>query len=307
MPGWIWKADTSSDEIVGHMLAYPLFHDLVCETDEERAMPLKLQTDMTTYIVENGFVLVDVTGEPTTWGIWAPEYLNGNRTWYSERGLNSMQMLTWLLSAYRLTADDYYLDAYTLLVGDYGYAENVINQKITDPADVNFSDDELAFLPYLLYFYTMGKGLPSGSPNYLSEEMTLSVVRAWNMLNQEHPDLWNFIYSMNPFISISGLGNDPFKLKDSIQTLQEWPLSQITWPLSNQFRRDMLYQRQLSRSATVQSNKLMSYAENSVLEWNANPYEINASGSGTSENAAFPWLLPYWLGRYLGQISAPVA
>ena len=30
-PGWKWKGDTSSDEVVGHMFAYPLVYDLVAE------------------------------------------------------------------------------------------------------------------------------------------------------------------------------------------------------------------------------------------------------------------------------------
>lgn len=35
------------------------------------------------------------------------------------------------------------------------YARNMINQKITFPRDDNFSDDELAFLPYFVYFHTL--------------------------------------------------------------------------------------------------------------------------------------------------------
>ena len=40
------------------------------------------------------------------------------------------------------------------------YGVNMINQKITFPRDDNFSDDELSFLPYFLYFYTLRVGLP---------------------------------------------------------------------------------------------------------------------------------------------------
>ena len=35
------------------------------------------------------------------------------------------------------------------------YGLNMVNQKITFPADDNFSDDELAFLPYFTYLYTL--------------------------------------------------------------------------------------------------------------------------------------------------------
>jgi len=35
------------------------------------------------------------------------------------------------------------------------YGMNMINQKITFPRDDNFSDDELSFLSYFLYFYSL--------------------------------------------------------------------------------------------------------------------------------------------------------
>lgn len=36
-----------------------------------------------------------------------------------------------------------------------GYGRNMINQKVTFPLDDNYSDDELAFLPYFTYFYSL--------------------------------------------------------------------------------------------------------------------------------------------------------
>lgn len=35
VPGWQWKGDTSSDEVVGHMFAYPIVYDLIAEGNEE--------------------------------------------------------------------------------------------------------------------------------------------------------------------------------------------------------------------------------------------------------------------------------
>ena len=34
------------------------------------------------------------------------------------------------------------------------YGLNLVNQKITFPRDDNYSDDELAFLPYFTYLFT---------------------------------------------------------------------------------------------------------------------------------------------------------
>lgn len=35
-PGWQWKGDTSSDEVVGHMWVYPLVYDLVAKEEAEK-------------------------------------------------------------------------------------------------------------------------------------------------------------------------------------------------------------------------------------------------------------------------------
>ena len=73
------------------------------------------------YIIDNGFTLVDADGNVTTWGHWctltpctlahapAPQLLhreptNVNMNYYDfdSRGLNSLQILSWLQSACRL-------------------------------------------------------------------------------------------------------------------------------------------------------------------------------------------------------------
>ena len=57
------------------------------------------------HIVSNGYKLIDVTGRPTRWGVWSPDQLNLNQSWADEHGVNSLQMLTFLLSAYHITTN----------------------------------------------------------------------------------------------------------------------------------------------------------------------------------------------------------
>lgn len=80
-PGWIWKGtpvtlvfyidmyegDTSSDEVVGHMFAYPIVYGLVAESAAEKQRVYRLISDIMSYIVDNGYLLIDVTGRHTTW------------------------------------------------------------------------------------------------------------------------------------------------------------------------------------------------------------------------------------------------
>lgn len=47
---------------------YPLVADLLAETPAERARAVRLINSTVSYIVQNGYYLIDVTGLPTTYG-----------------------------------------------------------------------------------------------------------------------------------------------------------------------------------------------------------------------------------------------
>ena len=68
-----------------------------------------------------------------------------------------MQMLAFLSAAYSVsneTTKPILLKAYKELCNETNqYNENILNLKITVPSDDNYSDDELAFLPYFTFLY----------------------------------------------------------------------------------------------------------------------------------------------------------
>jgi hypothetical protein len=65
--GYVWKADTSSDEVTGHLFVYPLVYDLIAETASEKQRAYDLINNITSYIVDNDFTLIDITGKRTHW------------------------------------------------------------------------------------------------------------------------------------------------------------------------------------------------------------------------------------------------
>lgn len=71
----------------------------------------------TDYIKSNQYVLMDVGNHSTRWGVWSPSQLNLNQSWADERGLNSLQMLSYLLSAYRITKNQDFLQAWKVQRG----------------------------------------------------------------------------------------------------------------------------------------------------------------------------------------------
>ena len=69
MSGYLWKNDTSSDEIDGHLASLPLYYDLIAQTPEEKKRVLTLLEGITMGIIENDYYLIDPsTGKPTLWG-----------------------------------------------------------------------------------------------------------------------------------------------------------------------------------------------------------------------------------------------
>ena len=98
--GWIWKTDTSSDEIVGHLFGLSVAVYL-SPLSAERSLASRLLTDLVKGIVANGYTLRDpTTSEPTTWGHWDPPTVNGDRRVSDGRGLASLQMLALLAGAH---------------------------------------------------------------------------------------------------------------------------------------------------------------------------------------------------------------
>ena len=119
------------------MFAYPIVYDLVATSTEEKkevsgtldsiiseslslSLTLSLVPLLTSpppllppgYIVSNDYYLIDVTNRSTRWGVWSPNQLNNNQTWADERGLNSLQILSHLLSVYRITDNPVYLQSW---------------------------------------------------------------------------------------------------------------------------------------------------------------------------------------------------
>merc|ERR1711871_724225 len=109
-------------------------------------------------IVDHGLVLLDQFGNRTTWGFWSPLLLNAAPD-PSQRGLNSVQILAWLVSAHRVCEADSggkkFLAIASQLVEEEGYGLNVLNQKIEKPSEDNFCDDMLGYLSFFTWVWNV--------------------------------------------------------------------------------------------------------------------------------------------------------
>jgi len=284
---WKWKGDTSSDEIAGHMFAYPLFYDLVAEGEMKERVKNLVQRIMD-HIVDNNFLLIDIDGKPTRWGVWTPDSLNVAENWWYERGINSLQILSFLKAAWHMTHDSKFESAYKDLIQKHHYAENTVQQKMYGPFDINHSDDELAFLPYYILFRYAND--PEWLPVY-----TKSIQRSWNVEQADRIPIWNIIAS-------AALKKD-CDLNIALEEIQLIPMDMITWTMENSHRWDLPQDQLNDRFGYAQSVRPVPTPERGISKWNSNTYRYDSGSNGSGEDDGAYFLLPYWMGRYHGYFN----
>jgi hypothetical protein len=281
---WRWKADTSSDEIVGHYFVYPIYHDLVAGDAEK--VQLRAAIDrITNHIVDNDYQLIDRDGQRTRWGWWGPKLVWDDP---DETGLRALHILSHLRVALHMTSSAAYRakyqKAYNDLIGTHRYHLLTRNQKIMVPGSINHSDDELAFLSYyplLLY---------EKDPRLL-EVYRQSLERSWRIERPERNPLWNVIYA-------AGSGAAAFDREESLRTLREIPMDTIEWSVANSNRLDVPIDPIADRAGRKQALIVLPYDELPMSKWNGNPYALDGGNGGRSEDDGAYFLLPYWMGRF---------
>jgi hypothetical protein len=278
-----WKGDTSSDEIVGHIYGLSIYHDLAADEADKKAIAATV-TRIADHIVSHGYYLIDLDGKPTTWGIWAPNDLNGDLYRMGDRGLNSLEILALLRAAHHVTGEARFLQSYHELIAAHGYALNVVGQRHDVPGHVNHSDDELAFLSY--YPLLRYEDDPALRALYLR-----GLERAWQLERAERCPLWNFMYG-----ALTGRHCDA---DAATAALAEIPLDLVYYAVDQTGRLDVTERAYADRHRHPQAERPLPWLERPLMKWNGNPYNLRG-GNGVSEEAGTFWLLPYWMGRYYG-------
>ena len=298
---WAWRSTASSDQTVGQIFALTSILKLVEDEDwKERA--LNCLDNLMGYIVDNDFYIIDVDGEPTLWGKWNPDYVNSFPKNVGDRRLYSSNIISFLQTAYQFTKNEKYKKSAYRLINEHNYLENLMRPiEEISPSDQdeisknlshewNHSDDEMYFLAYMdLYQYAF---TPALKTDYLK-----SIKDHWQSERPENNALWNFIYA--------SLGEKDFDLEASIQFLQNYPLDLRNWKMQNSHRNDITLLPENFRLQTTKERLPLS--ELPLYRHNGNIFDLDRDGDGTKLiSAGDTWLLPYWLGRYIGVISEPI-
>ena len=290
---WVWKATTSSDEIVGHFFVYAIFAEIVPDP-AWRDKAIALIDAIMDHIVRHDWYLIDYDGKPTQWGRWHPEYVNQFPRQVGDRRLNSVEIISFLQTAYHFTKKEIYKENAFELFEEHGYLDNIMI-PITEIGRVpsidlttewNHSDDELAFLSYwILYRYAFDESL--------REQYRETIKGHWEVERPEKNALWNFIYA--------DTGAEEFDLAESIWTLRESPLDMVSWTVRNSDRQDLEFLGGNFRDQTTRD--VLPPDERPMSKHNGNAFRLDGGGGGRREYSGDIYLLPYWMGRYLGVIQ----
>ncbi|MCS7023525.1 MAG: hypothetical protein NZV14_01905 [Bryobacteraceae bacterium] len=277
----LWKADTSSDEIVGHYYLLGLAWDLL-KTDSLRQPIADAVRRITDHILQNHLMLVDFHGQPTFWGRWDQEYFHTKRG-KPDSPLNALEILSFLKTAAHVTREPRYQNEYLRLARNEGYAQ-LTARYLELRETVNYSDEELAMLSfYPLLKYETDPAL---------RKVYLEALEQWwqNMVREKNP-LWTFIY-------LSCKPGKPASLADAVWTLQRIPMDLRHWTIENSSRPDVEFESQSDRFGRRQSKTLLPPDERPVMKWNGNPFRLDGGNQGATEDDGAFFLLPYWMGRY---------
>ena len=275
-----WKGDTSSDEIVGHFFLYSIATDLLPD------LALKQRIAATTtrimdHIINHGYYLIDVTGKPTKWGRWSPEYFKQAP---SDSPLNAIELLSFLKCAAHITGNRKYETEYHKVALEMGYAQ-VATRYLALREEINYSDEELAMLSfYGLFRYEK-------DPALLQRYYRPALNAWWQNESREANPLWTIIYA-------TAQPNSPVDLASAVHTLYRMPIDTIDWPVQNSRRPDVIMDTPVDRFHQPQAKTLLAPDERPTMKWNAKPFVIDRASEARSEDDGTAFLLPYWMGRF---------
>jgi len=298
-PEWEWKGHTSTDEFVAYIYIASLMNEFLAETEGEKMRVADFMDAIMMHIVENDYYFVDVDGEPTLWGRWNPEYINGYPRTIGDRRLGSLHLIAGLQLAHDLTGKEIYKDEAYRMMNEHGYLENIkikMEEIESTPGYIhmghnmgeggwNHSDDEMAFLTYwVIHRHAFNDSLQYHYENSIRDH--------WEIEQPERNAVWNLIT----------LGTEgSFDEESTLWFLRDYPLDLVRYTVKNSHRKDLTYLEPNFREQ--ETAELLPAAERRIIRYNANPFTLDGGSAARNELTGAEYLLPYWMGRYYGVIE----
>ncbi len=282
---WLWKGDTSSDEMDGHMMSYFYFYNYAA-TEEDKADVRNHVSTIIDGLIKHNYNLVDIDGTHTHWGVWSPDQLNGDPDWASEKSLNSFELLAFLKFAYGITGNKLYQKEYLRLINEEGYLENAKGINSKNPAwKIYFDLTMEGYLFPLLFKYET-------DPKLLA--VYTEMLEKW----MEHQPHGENLYNNLAYTICTG---KKINVEQTVEFLKDTPLDLVDWPIDHTLREDVKVVRSPILEE-VQISELPPASIRATVRWDKNPWAAIQGDPSQVREPVF-WLWPYWEARYLGIIE----
>jgi len=307
--GRFWKGDTSSDELVGHFFADWVAYNLLPagpaqspQSDDLRERAAMEAARIAQRLVDHGLRLVGPDGRMTRWGNYTPQYFTTPEG-AEDAGLDSLELLSHLRVAARVSGRPALDSAYRHVTFDLDYLDNV-SQLAPPPAEVNYSDEELAYLAFAPLLDRLSRRPASSGAAARGAEDDPAVAaryratleRFWQRTRDEDNPLW-------AIIAAAALPPGEVDLRAAREALERIPMDTVEWTVKNSGRADIALRPRNNRFGPPQSTRALPANERAVMKWNGDPFELDGGDGGRSEDDGAFFLLPYWMARYYGLIG----
>lgn len=284
---WLWKGDTSSDEMDGHMMGYFFYYEYAAGEEEKQLIRNHVSKIMD-QLIKTNYNLIDVDGTHTHWAVWSPEQLNRDPDWASEKSLNSFELLAYLKFAGHITGDNKYEKEYRRLIDEEGYLDNASRLNSKNPAWQIYFD--LTMEGYLFPILLKYEDDPDLKQFYkkLIDEWINKQTSGENLIN-------NLTYALATGRKVN--------VKQTIEFLRDAPLDLVDWRIDHTLREDIKIVRKPILEE-IQISELPPASERATVRWDKNPW---SAVSGNPDQVREPnfWLWPFWMARYLDIIQTP--
>ncbi len=322
---FLWKCDTSSDELAGHFFFYGIYYDLVAKTEEEKKEVREVVGDIMDHMIRHGYKLVDHDGKVTRWGDFSPEYFNSVYG-YDQRGLNSMIMLSFLNVAKHVTGDVKYDKEAKILRDKYNYHINAMHPKeFFPPENVVPWDNNLCLMsmyglinyetdPSLLLMYRQSLEIAwqhiSKQKNAFWDAIYASLANRFTVLaDQKYFDNKNLfpenrLYAPKVVKSMYKASNNPAFI---LENLQKIPLDLIGYTMDNTHRLDVIFDSSPLQDENIgwrTDGYALPVDERGHVRQDRDGFALLASeGDGHDEHEGTFFLLPYYMAYYHGLLN----
>jgi hypothetical protein len=283
-----WKGDTSSDELCSQFYSVGLFLELAAE-GAEKAQARDHLARIARHLVRHRWTLVDLDGKPTRWGRWDPEYFLSDEGRY-DRGLQALELLSFLKTAEVVTGEPEFAEAYRELVR-LGYPEHTLRASNTFPPE-----SVLHFLDEMNFWCSWNLLRHEKDPDLLALYRR-AYERAYEAVRVEENPWFDFLHG--------ALTGAPVDLAAAREHLRSWPLDLRAWSYRNSQRADL--RTPPGKAAVKGGTRTFVPRETEPLRWDH--WLMQADGGAGGQDVVEPgaWLLAYWMGRHHGFIAAPDA